>query len=440
MPPKRNLPTRLETDPRRMLERLVGLPEVTVLGLFSDDERVELHIESISERPGCAVCGVAAQAKGWREVVLVDLQFAGKPAALHWHKRRWRCAEEMCPNASWTEQDVRIAHPRMKLTRRAALRATEDVGRKGRSVNEVAEELGCDWHTINDVVVAYGEALVNHPGRFGEVEALGLDETAFVRAAPYHRTEFITSIVDVKRGQLLDLVPGRGGPAPRQWLMDQSASWREGVSFATLDLSGAYKAVLDACLPHVTQVADPFHVIKLANERIDECRRRIQNEVLGHRGRKNDPLYRARRLLTMAGGRLGDKGLDKMRGLLRAGDPYGQVAVAWEAKEAVRELYGHQDQKLALEWIDALAEDLTDKIRPLEVRSLGRTLKRWRLEITAWHACHFTNGPTEAMNNLIKRVKRVAFGFTNFRNYRVRALLFAGKPNWSLLASLAPLG
>ena len=43
-------------------------------------------------------------------------------------------------------------------------------------------------------------------------------------------------------------------------------------------------------------------------------------------------------------------------------------------------------------------------------------------------------GPTEAMNNLIKRVKRVAFGFTSFRTYRIRALLYAGKPDWSLLA------
>ena len=423
-----------------MLERLVGLPEVTVLGLFSDHVRIELHIESIMERPGCRECGVLAQLKGWREVVLVDLQFGGKPTALHWHKRRWRCVEEQCPNGSWTEQDDRIAHSRMKLTRRAALRATEDVGRRGRTVTEVAEELGCDWHTVNDVVVAYGEALVDHPGRFSTVVALGLDETAFLRCAPYYRTEFVTSIVDVKAGQLLDLVPGRGGPAPREWLMSQSAQWRDGVKFATLDLSGAYKAVLDACLPGATQVADPFHVIKLANERIDDTRRRIQNEVLGHRGRKGDPLYRARRLLTMAEQRLGEKGAEKMRGLLRAGDPYGQVALAWEAKEAVRELYGHQDQALALEWIDALAEDLTDQIRPPEVRSLGRTLKRWRCEITAWHACHFTNGPTEAMNNLIKRIKRVAFGFTNFRNYRVRSLLYAGKPDWSLLATLTPRG
>ena len=42
------------------------------------------------------------------------------------------------------------------------------------------------------------------------------------------------------------------------------------------------------------------------------------------------------------------------------------------------------------------------------------------------------------MNNLIKRVKRVAFGFTSFRNYRIRSLLYAGKPDWSLLGSITP--
>jgi transposase len=69
---------------------------------------------------------------------------------------------------------------------------------------------------------------------------------------------------------------------------------------------------------------------------------------------------------------------------------------------------------------------------------LGRTLKRWRNQIIAWHRAHFTNGPTEAANNLIKRVKRVAFGFRRFRNYRVRALLYAGKPNWDLIATVTP--
>jgi transposase len=42
------------------------------------------------------------------------------------------------------------------------------------------------------------------------------------------------------------------------------------------------------------------------------------------------------------------------------------------------------------------------------------------------------------MNNLIKRVKRAAFGFRRFRNYRIRTLLYAGKLNWNVLAAITP--
>jgi Transposase len=73
-----------------------------------------------------------------------------------------------------------------------------------------------------------------------------------------------------------------------------------------LDLSGPYRKTFDDSLAHVTQVADPVHLVKLANSKLDECRRRVQNDTLGHRGRKDDPLYRARRLLTKAHERLDD--------------------------------------------------------------------------------------------------------------------------------------
>ena len=87
---------------------------------------------------------------------------------------------------------------------------------------------------------------------------------------------------------------------------------------------------------------------------------------------------------------------------------------------------------------DHLGHDLQDDSCPTEVRQLGRTILRWRHQIAAWHQAHVSNGPTEAVNNLIKRVKRVAFGITNFTNYRIRALLYAGKPNWDLLATVTP--
>ncbi len=105
----------------------------------------------------------------------------------------------------------------------------------------------------------------------------------------------------------------------------------------------------------------------------------------------------------------------------------------WQAKEAVRELYQHADADLALAWVDELGHDLQDTDYPVEARSLGRTLIRWKHEIASWHVAHVTNGPTEAVHNLIKRVKRAAFGFSNFFNYRVRSLLYAGKPDWAQL-------
>jgi transposase len=105
----------------------------------------------------------------------------------------------------------------------------------------------------------------------------------------------------------------------------------------------------------------------------------------------------------------------------------------------VRELYAHADEETAEAWIDELIVDMAAS-QTMEVRSLGRTLERWREEIVAWHRTHVSNGPTEAMNNLAKRIKRVAFGFRSFRTYRVRTLLYAGRPNWTLLATLPPLG
>ena len=101
----------------------------------------------------------------------------------------------------------------------------------------------------------------------------------------------------------------------------------------------------------------------------------------------------------------------------------------------VREIYTIDDPLVAAEFVAQLGIDLQDDSCPPEVQRLGRTIVRWRDQIAAWHQARFTNGPTEAINNLVKRIKRVAFGTTNWTNYRTRALLYAGRPDWSLLTA-----
>jgi len=383
----------VEVDATRALELLVGLPDVIVLGV--DDVpggELRVHVECRAARAFCEACGIAARLKDRPAVVLVDLPCFGRRTRLVWRKRRFACPVEECPTLSWTEEDPRIGASRMAMTDRAGRWATEQVGRFARTVAEVARELGCDWHTVNDVVVAYGEALCDDdPGRYAMVAALGLDEVLFVRLGRFRRQEFSTQLVDVDKGQLLDVVPGRSGKEPKAWLANKPRAWRDAIRFATLDLSGPYRAVFDEMLPDATQVADPFHVVKLANSKLDECRRRVQNETLGHRGHKADPLYRCRRLLTKADERLEEHGREKLLGLLRAGDPKGEVTTAWHAKEAVRELYVHTDPALALAFVERLASDMADSDHPVEVRSLGRTLRRWKHQIAAWHRAQVSN-------------------------------------------------
>jgi transposase len=425
----------------RMCRLLVGLPAVTVLGVVDllPAAPIAVHIETLLEgSESCPACGTRATLKDRDTVRLVDLPAFGRPARLVWRKRRWRCPDRGCSKGSWTELAATIAAPRLTLTDRAGRWVTHQVGRHGRTVSEVAKDLGCDWHTVNDTVIAYGARLVDDPARIGQVTALGLDEVLFAKRGKWRTKHWSTSIVDVSQGQLLDVVKGRNAAPACHWLQDRGQAWRDQIRYGTLDMSGPYRKVFNTMLPDATQVADPFHVVKLAVTKLDEVRRRVNNEILGHRGRKDDPLYRSRKLLAMAHERLDEHANGKLTGLLAAGDPHGEVTTAWHAKEAVRELYAHRDADLALEWIDQLSADMRDGSCPPEVRQLGRTMRTWRKAIAAWHEAQVTNGPTETMNGLIKRIKRVAFGMTNFRNWRIRVLLYAGKPDWSKLATVTP--
>ena len=266
-----------------------------------EDAPLEVVIRSRRPRPVCYGCGGRVWSKGYRTVVLVDLPAFGRPVRLRWRKRRWTCPNPECWVRSFIEQDAGIGAMRGLLTCRAARWATTQVGRQGRSVDEVAAELGCDWHTVNKEVARWGKALLEaDTSRVGQVEAVGVDETLFWRKGQWRTKQWCTSVVDVGSRRLIDIVPGKTAESAAGWFRAQPTEWRDGIRWAVLDMSGAYHLAYDEVLPNALQVADPFHVVRLANQRLDEVRRRVQNETLGHRGRKDDPLYRIRRVLTSA--------------------------------------------------------------------------------------------------------------------------------------------
>jgi transposase len=81
----------VETNPIRMCELLVGLPEVNVLGVEEPlSVPVRVHDRRVG-RPRCARCDVEARVKDRPEVELVDLPAFGRSARLVWRKHRFRC-------------------------------------------------------------------------------------------------------------------------------------------------------------------------------------------------------------------------------------------------------------------------------------------------------------------------------------------------------------
>lgn len=189
-------------------------------------------------------------------------------------------------------------------------------------------------------------------------------------------------------------------------------------------------------LPNVTQVVDRFHLIRLCNLALDNVRRRVQQQRLGHRERKDDPLYTARKFLVTLSERLDEVMTQKLETLLALGDEDAEVALACRVKEAKCDFYETNNYKDAKSYLAQIVAHIKKPSMPKELQQLGRTIEKWFEKISAYHLAKITNGPTEGLNNLIKRVKRVGFGFTNFKNYRVRASLYAGKRNWRVLDSI----
>ena len=418
---------------------LVGLGGLHVLGVERDCDRLMVRVESAPTVMGCPACGVVAASHGRREAHLVDVPCFGGPVRVVWHKRTWSCREPSCPTGTFTEQVQDVAAPRALLTVRACWWAIRQLRREHASISGLARQLGITWRTLWRAIRPLLAAMDADPARFDGVRTLGVDEHIWhhVSTKPVESggrgPKELTGMVNLTRdahgrtrARLLDLVPGRSGQAYTSWLTERGQSFRTRVQVATLDPFHGYKNAIDDQLEDARAVLDAFHVVKLATQVVDEVRRRVQQDIHGHRGRRDDPLYRIRNILRAGAENLTERQRARLDAAWTADERHVEVEVAWRCAQQVRSAY-HQDSHIAGR---AVAEKILASFAscPIpEVARLGRTLKQWRSEFLGYFDTGgANNGGTEAVNGLIELHRRIARGFRNRDNYRLRMLLIGG--------------
>ena len=350
----------------------------------------------------CHRCGCQGRPRGTVLRRLAHTPVGHRPTILQIRVRRYQCTG--CGHV-WRQDTSRAAEPRAKLSRGGLRWGLEGLVADHLPVSRIAASLGVSWNTANQAVLDEGRRmLISEPHRFDGVEIIGVDEHVWRHTHTGDR--YVTVIIDltpIRDGtgpaRLLDMVAGRSKAAFKTWLADRDQAWRAKIEVVAMDGFTGFKSAAVEEVPDATEVMDPFHVVQLVGDGLDQARQRVQQETCGHRGRKGDPLFGAR--LTLHTGRdlLTDRQAARLDGVF-AVDAHVGVQVTWAVYQQVVAAYRAESRsegrRIMAHLVDAIATAVPTALP--EVTTLGHTLKKRAADILAYFdRPGSSNGPTEAI-------------------------------------------
>ena len=239
-------------------------------------------------------------------------------------------------------------------------------------------------------------------------ELIGLDEYS-AKKGLYH-----TAICDLGKREVMEVVEGRGCQKVQAYL--ESFSDPDRVKAVAMDMHEPFREAIEMCLPKAKVVVDRFHVIRHVNRVVDAVRIRLQ--ASSGQVRKSSQLYRRRYSLLKGAEKLANWERPRLTQLFAT---YPALKKAWELKEQLREWYRLPNRSQAEIRLKSMEQTASRDGLP-EFEALHYILTEWRGEILNYFDHRITNGFVEGKNNRIKTLKRMAYGYRNMANFRLRIL------------------
>jgi transposase len=418
---------------------LFNLPGYRVLEVSRVDPegRRRVVVATTATEAACPRCGtVTGRVHQRTRQRLRDLPFDG-PVEVVWVKRRWRCAERLCPRTSFTEATEQVP-PRARMTTRLKDAVVDAVAGEARAIDRVALQFAVSWPTVMQLLrtslVARQAADRDRPRL---VRWLGIDEHRFrsVRwfrdpddpsgqPGRWRRVEpWMTCLVDLSSGNVVDVIDGRNSAAVRTWLQARPRWWRHRVEVVAIDPSAPFRSAVRSWLPKARISVDHFHLVKLANDMVTAVRRRVSWDRHDRRGRKQDLAWAHRLLLLRGYDTLSERGRRRLDDVLAADDPTLEISAAWGVKEQLRRLLACRSLPLARLARTRFNQYVAWAAMP-ETTRLKKTIDAWWPEIETFIDTRATNARTEAANVTIKNLKRAGRGYRSPANYRCRIMAY----------------
>jgi len=381
----------------------LGLPLLRILKQKELDDHFEVTVIYRRENAICPRCGnIASKEHDMRPQSKQDRKLRDKVVFLTLMKRRFRCL--WCGKV-FTEPDEvfgsrrRSSHRFREYLGQEALHQTVRRTARKEKVGEglvrrcVTEEIG----------KRIGAREVEEVPEF-----IGLDEFSVSGRRLYH-----TAICNLVKGEVMEVVEGQGRQKVELYL--DNLPDPERVKGVAMDMHEPFRQAVQMCLPQAKVVVDKFHFIRHVNKAMDKVRSRLQG---GNRIGKRRDLFRSRYTLLKGAERLADWEKERLNRLFYC---YPELKKAWVLKESFRAWYRETDRMRAEERLGLMEKRIANDSLA-EFRELLRTLGNWREEILNYFDCRITNGFVEGKNNRIKTIKRMAYGYRNMDNFRMRIL------------------
>ena len=385
------------------LIRSLLLPELSLIDAQPVPLRtMVVRAEKVAKEEYCPRCATrSVSAYDHRRVSVKDEPLRGYQVRLIVRKRRLWCKPCGKP---FTElvPGIRRGTRHTERYGRAMLRACERYS----DLKQVRRDFRCSAGFLYTALYRHLE-LERRKRLYPWPSTIGLDEHFFGRNKRLRTRDFVSMVVDFRGKRLMEVVNGRT-------IADLEAALayipgRENVRVVALDMSDVYKGFARRFFPNARLVADKFHVLRLLNPALMRRRKEITGD------RRSAAL---RRLLLRNGFSLDFwQRLDLHRWL----DQHPELRELYFAKEALHRFYRTRGIDRASHALRNLAAQWAASAIP-EIQTLRRTLLRWKHEVLAYFDTGVTNGRTEGFNLKAKLVKRRAFGYRSFRNYRLRLL------------------